>query len=170
MTGLDLYYSVANKLPKEHHWFLNWHIKLLTRHVKKPEISNEDLKLKFEKLNDEQLNEVAAKLPKAGILNPTKVFWLYNFIFGAFGVARFAIGHFNFGLFRIVFTLASIFIAQFAILNPYNSLLHILDVFFTGGGYGLWFVDLYIVGVILRNQNIEKINNILDEALAKGNV
>ncbi|WP_158005122.1 hypothetical protein [Campylobacter ornithocola] len=43
MVGLDLYYSIENKLPRKYHWFTNWYIK-------------------FEKLNNVQLNEVAFKL------------------------------------------------------------------------------------------------------------
>ncbi|WP_161593849.1 hypothetical protein [Campylobacter armoricus] len=43
-------------------------------------------------------------------------------------------------------------------------------IFFYYGGQGLWVIDLFMVGVSLRNQNIEKINNILDETLAKDSV
>lgn len=31
------------------------------------------------------------------------------------------------------------------------------------GNFGIWFIDLFIVGVLLRNQNLEKINLIIDD-------
>ncbi|WP_261545321.1 hypothetical protein [Campylobacter lari] len=165
MIGLDLYYSIESKLPRKYHWFTNWYIKF-----EKPKISNEELKLKFEKLNNTQLNEVAFNLSNTKILNPTKVFWLYNFIFGALGVARFAIGHFKIGLFRLIFTIIAIVVSFFLNMNSYDPLIGLLYIFFYYGGHGLWIADLFMVGVSLRNQNIEKINNILDEILAKDNV
>lgn len=29
--------------------------------------------------------------------------------------------------------------------------------------FGVWFIDLFIVGVLLKNQNLEKINLIIDD-------
>ncbi|WP_139470598.1 hypothetical protein [Campylobacter armoricus] len=93
-----------------------------------------------------------------------------NFIFGALWIARFAIGHFKFGLFGLIFTIMVIIVSFFLNMNPCDPLIGLLYIFFYYGGQGLRVTDLFMVGVSLRNQNIEKINNILDETLSKDSV
>ena len=98
------------------------------------------LREKFEKLDESKKQEVVNQLPLLNLKSPALVFWVGNILFGNFGVARFMIGDTGLGVVRIILTII------------------------TGGIVSsIWtFVDLFIVGKKLRNQNFQKIMQILN--------
>lgn len=125
-------------------------------------MSNEDLKKKLETLNSDELNKVYTRLQYAKLKNPTLVFWVYNFLLGSFGIARFYIGQIGFGIFRLALTLLSIIISIIADYS-YDSFWIFASKMIEYGNFGIWMIDLFIVGVLLRNQNLEKVSLIIDE-------
>ncbi|PPB52884.1 hypothetical protein CDQ77_06935 [Campylobacter hyointestinalis subsp. hyointestinalis] len=102
------------------------------------------------------------RLQYAKLKNPTLVFWVYNVLLGGFGVARFSIGQIGFGIFRLALTLLSIIVA-FIADSSYDSFWLSASKIIDYGNFGIYIIDLFIVGVLLRNQNLEKINSIIDE-------
>ncbi|ENV8235602.1 hypothetical protein ABZN43_02730 [Campylobacter jejuni] len=89
MDATSLFLSIENKLPKKYGSFR----KRISRGYKysDPIMSNEDLKKKLETLSSDELDKVYTRLQYTKLKNPTLVFWVYNFLLGDFGVARFYI-------------------------------------------------------------------------------
>ncbi|MBK2001264.1 TM2 domain-containing protein [Campylobacter sp. 2018MI35] len=160
MDAMSLFLSIENKLPKEYGFFR----KRISRGYKysEPIMSNEDLKKKLEALSSDELDKVCARLQYTKLKNPTLAFWVYNFLLGGFGVARFYIGQIGFGIFRLALTLLSIIIG-FVAESSYDSFWISVSKMFDYGNFGIAIIDLFIIGVLLRNQNLEKVNLIIDE-------
>lgn len=160
MDATSLFLSIKNKLPKEYGSFR----KRVSQGYKysDPIMSNEDLKKKLETLNSDELNKVYTRLQYTKLKNPTLVFWVYNFLLGGFGVARFYIGQIGWGIFRLVLTLLAM-VVGFIADSSYDSFWIATSNIINYGNFGIWFIDLFIVGVLLRNQNLEKINLIIDD-------
>ena len=70
------------------------------------------LKDKFESLSQDKQKDFISKLSQIKLKSPAFVFWVGNFLFGSFGVARFMIGDMMLGFIRLGLTiLCCIFIA-----------------------------------------------------------
>ncbi len=160
MDTTSLFLSIENKLPKEYGSFR----KRISRGYKysDPIMSNEDLKKKLETLSSDELDKIYTRLQYTKLKNSTLVFWVYNFLLGGFGVARFSIGQIGFGIFRLALTLLSIIVA-FIADSSYDSFWLSASKIIDYGNFGIYIIDLFIVGVLLRNQNLEKVNSIIDE-------
>lgn len=140
------------------------------------------LKEKFEKLSDDKKQEAISQISMLNLKSPAFVFWVGNFIFGNFGVARFMIGDKVLGFIRLVICILYIitFISSFSLgMGEFSASLdegyEASNSTIAGAAFlGIlstslfiimniwWLVDLFLVGKKLRRQNFDKIMQILN--------
>lgn len=155
MNATIVFSQIQDKLPKKIGKFR----KSLIKHiVQEPIMSNEELLKRLENLSETELNEVMKMLNNDKLDNPTICFWLYNLLLGSYGVAWFKVNKFGVGCIKLVLLITTFIFME---INPEIS--NILDKFV--GIWCLW--DLFIIGAILRNKNLEKVNNFIDLAKAR---
>ncbi|MBZ7993388.1 hypothetical protein AVBRAN9333_06725 [Campylobacter sp. RM9333] len=162
MNATILFSQIQDKLPKKIGGFK----KALTanQNYSKPIMSNEELLKKLENLSETELDEVAKMLEKDKLDSPNVCFWLHNFLLGAFGVSRFKVGHFKIGIIKLLILIIYqiSYIATLLIrFDPQITFIFYLLV------CAFWFIDLFSIGVFLRNKNLEKVNNIIDLVKAR---
>ena len=155
MNATILFSSIQDKLPKKIGRFRKFLIKNI---APEPIMSNEELLKKLESLSETELNEVAKILKKDKLDSPVTCFWLYNLLLGSYGVAWFRINMFSIGCIKLILLMITFIFME---INPEIS--SILDKFV--GFWCLW--DLFVIGAILRNKNLEKVNNIIDLVKAR---
>lgn len=165
MDSTTLFMGIQNKLPKPLGWYRKKVVKaqahkwneILTNTAKYayPIMQNEDIKAKLDKLSPQQLDKVYFAIQNAKLKSPAFIFLVYNFLLGHLGIARFAIGDVRYGAFRLVWTLL---VGVCAALMLDARLIMAMDA----GAVGLALLDLMVVGVYVRNQNLEKVNQIID--------
>lgn len=155
MNATILFSQIQDKLPKKIGGFR----KILIKNIApEPIISNEELLKRLESLSETELNEVAKMLEKDKLDSPVTCFWLYNLLLGSYGVAWFKINMFSIGCIKLILLMITLIFME---INPEIS--SILDKFV--GFWCLW--DLFVIGAILRNKNLEKVNNFIDLAKAR---
>lgn len=108
------------------------------------------LKDKFENLSQDKQKDFISKLSQIKLKSPAFVFWVWNFLLGNLGVARFMIGDMILGFIRLGLVILDIFI-ELSFNNA--SILLVIWIW--------WIVDLFLVGKKLRKQNFEKIINLM---------
>ncbi|MBZ7985831.1 hypothetical protein AVANS14531_05730 [Campylobacter sp. Cr9] len=158
MNATILFSSIQDKLPKKIGRFR----KFLIKNIKssEPIMSNEELLKKLESLSETELNEVAKILKKDKLDSPVTCFWLYNLLLGCYGVAWFRINMFSVGCMKLILLIIAFNLKE---INPEISGILDLDKFIA-----FWcLLDLFIIGAILRNKNLEKVNNIIDLVRAR---
>lgn len=147
MNATILFSQIQDKLPKKIGGFR----KILIKNIApEPIMSNEELSKRLESLSETELNEVAKMLEKDKLDSPVTCFWLYNLLLGSYGVAWFKINMFSIGCIKLILLMITLIFME---INPEIS--SILDKFV--GFWCLW--DLFVIGAILRNKNLEKVNN-----------
>lgn len=162
MNATILFSSIQDKLPKKIGGFK----KALTanQNYSKPIMSNEELLKRLENLSETELNEVAKMLEKDKLDSPNVCFWLHNFLLGTFGVSRFKVGHFKIGIIKLLILIIYQVSYSATLLigfDPQITFIFYLLVF------AFWFIDLFSIGVFLKNKNLEKVNNIIDLVKAR---
>lgn len=178
MNATFLFNQIQSKLPKPVNSLRKKVASLMHKNHKylEPIMDNAELLKKLEEFSEQELDEVYKRLEKEKLESPNMMFWVYNGLLGNCGVARFLIGDFKYGIFRASFftfysvvgdILDSMFdedgFAGIIIALLFTSILGFIDSIIS-------LIDLMIVGIFLRNQNLEKLNNILEEVKAKRQV
>lgn len=140
------------------------------------------IKEKIEKLNETKKQEVISQISTLDLKSPALVFWVGNFIFGNFGIARFMIRDKVLGFIRLVICILYIMTLILSLSLGMGELAASLDEDYeasnsTIAGAALlgilstgifiimsiwWLVDLFLVGKKLRRQNFDKIMQILN--------
>lgn len=114
------------------------------------------LRQKLEKLNDTQKQNVMQQLSFAKLKSPAFVFWVGNFLFGSFGVARFMIGDTILGIVKLAIVIlgmiGAIFMGENSPVTGFS--IAVANIW--------WIIDLFLVGPKLRRKNLAKINSIID--------
>ena len=163
MTSESLFAEIQNRLPIKVGSYRRTFIK--GHKYSNPIMSNEDIYNKLALLSPEQLQKVHYKiniLKATKLKSPALVFWVYNFLLGGLGVARFAIGDKAWGIFRIALTCVSIGFGLYTDLF-YSETMALVSQLLDWVNVAAWILDLMIVGVFLRNQNLEKVNQAIEE-------
>lgn len=125
------------------------------------------LREKFEKLDESKKQAVVTQIPLLNLKSPAFVFWVGNFLFGTFGVARFMIGDKVLGFVRLGITILVIILSIMVSLSASLYDLGAAKFFYNLSNLVVvvnsiwWFVDLFLVGKKLRRKNLEKIMQIL---------
>lgn len=118
------------------------------------------LKDKFESLSQDKQKDFISKLSQIKLKSPAFVFWVGNFLFGSFGVARFMIGDMMLGFIRLGLTILCCIFIALSLFNNNAEYLAIAD--FISFIIFIWGIaDLFLVGKKLRKQNLEKIINLM---------
>lgn len=127
-------------------------------------------------LDSKQLDSVMQGLTVANLKSPSLVFWVGSFMFGSFGVGRFMIGDSVIGAVRLCITIAYIIclmvsstITSEIITSDYASEEMavgaigwlIIGCFLGFVAWVWWIVDLFLVGKKLRNQNMQKVQQVI---------
>ncbi|ARR04200.1 MULTISPECIES: hypothetical protein [Campylobacter] len=119
------------------------------------------LKDKFENLSQDKQKDFISKLSQIKLKSPAFVFWVGNFLFGSFGVARFMIGDMMLGFIRLGLMILYYIFISLSLFNNNTEYPEFISVFMYLIISIWWIVDLFLVGKKLRKQNLEKIINLM---------
>ena len=119
------------------------------------------LKDKFESLSQDKQKDFISKLSQIKLKSPAFVFWVGNFLFGSFGVARFMIGDMMLGFIRLGLMILYYIFISLSLFNNNTEYPEFISVFMYLIISIWWIVDLFLVGKKLRKQNLEKIINLM---------
>lgn len=119
------------------------------------------LKDKFESLSQDKQKDFISKLSEIKLKSPAFVFWVGNFLFGCFGVARFMIGDMMLGFIRLGLMILYYIFISLSLFNNNTEYPEFISVFMYLIISIWWIVDLFLVGKKLRKQNLEKIINLM---------
>lgn len=114
------------------------------------------LRDKLDTLSASKKDELMRNLALLDLKNPTLVFWVGSFLFGAFGVGRFMIGDKTLGLARL--GLWIVYILFYSIVLESGSVIALVLASILGIGVSAWWIaDLFLIGKKLCQQNLNKV-------------
>lgn len=115
-----------------------------------------ELKDRLDSLSDAERKDAYIKFQSS---KPRKYITItvLNVLFGSLGVVRFMIGDTMLGFIRLVYQILVIALAVLSEMNPYNDIIGVMSLIFVIGVWVWWFVDLFLVGIKVRKQNLRKV-------------
>lgn len=119
------------------------------------------LRDKLDKASEAKKNELMQILPMLNLKSPALVFWVGCFLLGWLGVGRFMVGDIVLGVLRLVLGLTDLSLALVVRDMDFDESIVLVFLLVNLADIVWWIVDMFLVGKKARQQNLEKVLQII---------